>query len=143
MLLVEGPDDKHVVIQIRERNIPMPEFDIKDKGSVQEVLSAISSEVKVSGREAVGIMVDANDDLASRWQAVADKVSRVGVVLPVSPCQSGTIVGQIPNFPRLRLGVWVMPDNVTNGELEHFIAAMIPERGSSVAIGQRIHRSDR
>ena len=127
MLLVEGPDDKHVVIHVRERNIPMPEFCTKDKGSVQEVLSAISSEVKVSGREAVGIMVDANDDLASRWQALADKVSRVGVVLPASPCQSGTIVRQIPNFPRLRLGVWLMPDNVTSGELEHFIAAMIPE----------------
>ena len=105
----------------------MLKFDIKDKGSVEEVLSSISSEVKVFGREAVGIMVDANDDLASRWQAVADKVSRVGVILPASPCQSGTIVGQIPDFPRLRLGVWLMPDNVTSGELEHFIAAMIPE----------------
>ena len=127
MLLVEGQDDKHVVIHIRERNIPMPEFCIKDKGSVEEVLSSISSEVKVSGREVVGIMVDANDDLASRWQAVADKVSKIDVALPASPCQSGTVVGQIPNFPRLRLGIWLMPDNVTSGELEHFIAAMIPE----------------
>ena len=99
----------------------------KTRAVYRKYFSAISSEVKVSGREAVGIMVDANDDLASRWQAVADKVSRVGVVLPASPCRNGTIVGQIPNFPRLRLGVWVMPDNVTNGELEHFIAAMIPE----------------
>ena len=128
VLLVEGPDDKHVVIHIRERNLPMPAFDIKEKGSLEEVLSAISSEVKVSGREAVGIMVDANDDPASRWQAVAYRARGVGVDLPVSPCPSGTIVGQIPNFPRLRLGIWLMPDNVVGGELEHFIAGMIPER---------------
>ena len=105
----------------------MPGFDIKDKGGVEKLLSAISSEVKVSGREAVGIMVDANEDLASRWQAVADRVRNVGVVLPTSPCPSGTIVREVPNFPRLRLGVWLMPDNVSSGELEHFIAAMIPE----------------
>ena len=128
VLLVEGPDDKHVVRHIRERNKPMPEFDIKDKGSVGEVLSAISSEVKVSGREAVGIMVDANDDPASRWQAVAYKVREVGVALPARPCPGGTIAGQFPNFPRLRLGVWLMPDNSSIGELEHFIAAMIPKK---------------
>ena len=128
VLLVEGPDDKHVVIHIRERNLPMPEFGIKDKGSVEKVLSSISSEVKVSGREAVGIMVDANDDPESRWQAVANKVRRVGVDLPSSPCPSGTIVDPIPNFPRLRLGIWLMPNNVASGELEHFIAGMIPEQ---------------
>lgn len=127
VLLVEGPYDKHVVRHIRARNAPMPAFDIKDKGSVGEVLSAISTEVKVSGREAVGIMVDANDNPVSRWQAVAYKVMEVGVVLPASPCPSGTIAGQIPNFPRLRLGVWLMPDNVSSGELEHFIAGMIPK----------------
>jgi len=143
VLLVEGPDDKHVVIHIRERNAPMPAFDIKDKGSVEEVLCAISSEVKVSGREAVGIMVDANESLSSRWQAVANKIRRVGVVLPATPCLNGTIAGQIADFPRLRIGVWLMPDNVSSGELEHFIARMIPEKDpvwpmASAYIGQII-----
>lgn len=126
MLLVEGRDDKHVVRHICERNKPMPDFDIKEKDGVAKVLSAISTEVKVSGREAVGIIIDANDDLAGRWQAVAYRVREVGVVLPASPCPNGTIVREIPTFPRLSLGVWLMPDNVLSGELEHFIADMIP-----------------
>ena len=128
MLLVEGQDDKHVVRHIRERNPPMPVFDIKDKSSLQELLHSISSEVKFPGRRAVGIMVDANDDPKRRWQSVAYRVRNIGAVLPDSPCPNGTIARRIPNFPRLRLGIWLMPDNVSSGELEHFIAGMIPRK---------------
>ena len=36
------------------------------------LLEVIGSEIRVPGRKAVGILVDANDDLDARWSAVAD-----------------------------------------------------------------------
>ena len=77
-----------------------------EKESVEKLLAAISREIKVSGREAVGILVDANDDVAARWQAVKDRLAQANVQLPNNPVPSGAIIEGNP-----RVGVWLMPDN--------------------------------
>ena len=123
VLLVEGPDDKHVAIHVSHSSPDMPDFLVIDKGGIHNLLHSIPLEIRVEGRVAVGILVDANDDVQSRWQAVTDRLRRAGIQLPASPAPRGTIV-DVDGRPRV--GVWLMPDNESPGELEGFFASMIP-----------------
>ncbi len=41
--------------------------------------------------------------------------------MPKGPASAGTIVQGVP-----RIGIWLMPNNKTAGELEDFVAALIP-----------------
>ena len=120
-LLVEGEDDKHVVLQLCIRIGFQPQFRIIDKGGIDNVLSGLSPEIKAEGRKAVGILVDANDDLNGRWKSLSDKLREVGIELPSSPEPAGTIIDGMP-----RVGLWLMPDNQSAGELEDFVQTMIP-----------------
>jgi hypothetical protein len=47
--------------------------------------------------------------------------------LPVMPAPGGTIIPANPAIGSPRIGIWVMPDNQTAGELEDFVVPMIPE----------------
>ena len=117
VLLVEGVDDKHVVRHLSQPQPDMPEFDILDKNGFSNLVDAIGPEIKVAGRVAVGILVDANDNPDQRWQAVSDRVWKAGIEAP--PLE--TVIEGRP-----RVGVWLMPDNGSAGELEDFIARLIP-----------------
>lgn len=121
ILLVEGPDDKHVVGHLCEKNAMESVFCISDKGNDLSVLESIIPEFKVSGRKALGIMLDANSDPNGRWQAVAARLREAGIDPPNVPDPKGTIIEGYP-----RVGIWLMPDNESSGELENFVARMIP-----------------
>ena len=123
VLLVEGQDDKHVVEHVYrkcfESELP---FDIVDKDGYRPLIDAIGPQIKVPDREVVGIILDADNDLTARWTAVTDRLRRVCPDIEFgSPAPSGTIVGSEP-----RVGVWLWPDNESGGELEDFVARMIP-----------------
>ena len=122
VLLVEGQDDEHIVSHLRERNLSMPEFAIADRQSISKLLRAIAADVLAPGRTAVGILVDADEDVQSRWQAVVNRLLRANIDSPERPDPSGTIIDTRP-----RVGIWLMPNNETPGELEEFVASMIPD----------------
>ena len=125
VLLVEGQDDKHVVLHLCRRNESMPAFCISDKDGIDRLLDSISPEIKVSGRMSVGILVDANDEPANRWQAVRGRLQQFDLSLPEEPEPNGTILPAVsPAVPRI--GVWLWPDNRRPGELEDFVKSMIP-----------------
>lgn len=125
VLLVEGQDDKHVVQHLCVQCQSMPQFNIVDKGGDQELLDSIIQEARVSSRKALGILLDVDDDLNARWSAVADRLRREDIEVPQSPEQTGTLIDSTIRTPRI--GIWLMPDNETPGELEDFVAAMIPD----------------
>lgn len=129
LLLVEGNDDKHVVEHIWRRHQPESDsllpFEIEDKGGYPNVLGSISAELKVPDRENLGILVDADDCVISRWQEVVNQVNKLSNLhgrLPERPEKSGTII----DTTRLRIGIWLMPNNYSPGELEDFIRELIP-----------------
>ena len=122
LLLVEGSDDVQVVRQLVAANLPDVRFEIWQRQGIDELLKAIPLQFLVQGRVALGILVDADDNLQFRWNDVVDKLRVVGVDLPDQPEPTGTIVETTP-----RIGVWVMPDNQANGQLEDFIRRMIPD----------------
>lgn len=124
VLLVEGQDDEHVVRHLCLRSQPMPLFHIENKLNVDTLLDSIKQEVRVPGRNAVGILVDANDDLNARWSAVANRLREGNIEVPRTPEPTGTLIEGTSRIPRV--GIWLMPDNTSPGELENFVSEMIP-----------------
>ena len=125
VLLVEGQDDEHVVRHLCKKSQPMPSFQIEEKGGARTLLDSVKQEVRVSGRKALGILVDANEDLNARWSAVATRLREENIEIPDSPRPGGTIVDGTSRTPRV--GIWLMPDNTLPGELENFVSEMIPD----------------
>ncbi|MDE2736769.1 MAG: hypothetical protein OXI72_20410 [Gemmatimonadota bacterium] len=124
VLLVEGQDDEHVVRHLCLRSQPIPPFQIENKLNVDNLLDSIKQEVRVPGRNAVGILVDANDDLNARWSAVANRLREGNIEVPRIPESNGTLIDRTTRTPRV--GIWLMPDNTSPGELENFVSEMIP-----------------
>ena len=121
VLLVEGQDDKHVVRHLRLKNGLDAKICIRDKKSIHQLLPAIGPEVKAPGLDTLGIMADANADLTARWSAISNRLREANIEAPDLPSPEGTI---IPGTPRV--GIWLMPDNQSSGELEDFVQTMIP-----------------
>lgn len=121
LLLVEGPDDKHVVEHLRRRLAPDLAFCCRSTSGSDPLLRAIPLEVRPDDRIALGILMDADMDVSARWQSIDDRLRKEGVRLPSRPKVGGTIIEG-----DLRVGVWLMPDNSTPGELEDFVAELVP-----------------
>ena len=132
ILLVEGQNDEHVVRHIRARHPSAPSFDIANKDGIGEVLKSISGKIKVSGRLVVGILVDANGTLMDRWKSVRDRIMRANIQVPTHPNPAGTIIDGTP-----QVGIWLMPDNESSGELEDFVKQMIPTGDPVWPLSQR------
>ncbi len=123
ILLVEGQNDKHVVLHLRARRPLTLDFDVRDTGGIDQLLPSIGPEIKVSGRQVVGILVDADDDWNARWDAIANQLLDEGIKAPKRPDLAGTI---IDTQGKPRIGIWLMPNNEASGELEDFVVRMIP-----------------
>lgn len=125
ILLVEGSDDRHVVLQLYLRTHADTDFRIIEKNGVNPLLDSISSEVKVDGRRALGIVLDANDSISDRWADVAGRLEEAGITgVPDGPEPGGVCLEGSARLPRV--GIWVMPDNASTGELEDFVSSMVP-----------------
>ena len=123
-LIVEGRDDRYAAQHIWNRHTGAFSLSVSEKDGVENLLNSIRNEVRVPGRRVVGIIVDADDDPIARWRAVSDRLRDVNIQTPRSPDPDGTVV-DTPNMPRI--GIWLMPDNASAGELEDFISEMIPD----------------
>ena len=125
LLIVEGNDDRHVVekLLIRHGRESLG-FEIEPKDGFTELRESIYNEVNAPGRRTLGIIADANDQPDRRWQSISDKLKEASCLVPASIPEGGAIF----SGPRdIRVGVWLMPDNQRSGELEDFVADLIPE----------------
>jgi hypothetical protein len=127
ILLVEGKDDEHVLKHIcGERGVG--ELDeVKPQDDVKRLLESFPVRLKESDVEALGVVIDADTDLAARWQSLRDRLSKAGYEnVPASPAPAGTILKPPPDSLLPRVGVWIMPDNQTKGILEDFLRFLVP-----------------
>ena len=147
LLLVEGQDDCHFVKHLWDKHFegdgskPLfykgtkRPFDIKSLEGVENLCKNIPTEIKSPNREVLGILVDANSDLEKRWveisRGIKEAVKNSGGnkqlqidlnAIPNAPAPTGTIINSKP-----RIGIWLMPCNVSPGELEDFVVNMVPE----------------
>ena len=124
LLLVEGHDELHVVSKLLDRYRIEPSFEIEIKGGFDELRSSIYNEVNAPHRRVLGILADANEHRDGRWQSISDQLTEADCEVPDDCSRTGAICAG----PRgIRIGVWLMPDNQRQGELEDFVAEMIPD----------------
>ena len=123
LLLVEGQDELHVVSKLLDRHRLQPSFEIAPKGGFEELRQSIYNEVNAPRRRVLGILADGNDHPDRRWQSISDQLRNAGCEVPEDRCRTGTV---FPGPRETRVGVWLMPDNQRRGELEDFVAEMIP-----------------
>src|ERR1039457_5616056 len=82
----------------------------------------ISTELK-SSAEILGVMVDADDSLLGRWTRIRGQAISAFPNLPDDLPHEGLIIA---NTDGRRFGVWIMPDNRTDGMLETFMQWLVP-----------------
>lgn len=128
LLLAEGRNDVRILQHLCEqRGIQLG--GIKHLGGVIPLLENIPVQLRASDEEGdvVGVVIDADTDLSSRWQSIRDRVGRLGYIVPAQPDKGGTIIDPPVGTLYPRFGVWVMPDNQTPGILENFLQFLIPQ----------------
>jgi len=122
-LIVEGKDDKHLVSKFLEKHCLAPSFSIDEKEGYENLCVSISPELKVPGRRALGILVDADDSIEDRWKSISGLLRGAECDVPNAHSQNGSVF----DGPKgIKVGVWIMPDNQNSGELEDFVHALIP-----------------
>ena len=131
-LIVEGMTDKRVMPYLMEANgvvWPQPPHhpvEIESWGSIDEILKpeAINNEVKEPGREALGVVVDANGDAAARWDELKVRCDSEFAGLPDRIPDKGL---HLAHSLGTRFGVWIMPDNRFEGMLEDMLVRLVPD----------------
>jgi hypothetical protein len=124
-LLVEGKDDMHVFYSLLEHHKMPKQFKIKEKEGIDNLLDTFDVELSESGLGRLGIVVDADTDLASRWLRLRDILRTSGYsAVPINPESEGTIIEE---SGRPIVGIWLMPDNMVSGMLEDFVSFLRPQ----------------
>lgn len=128
-LLVEGKEDQRVITHLCLRH-GLPTFAIREPGEdggasgIDELLAGITRRLREPHVRTLGIVVDADQDIAARWQALRARIAPFGYgSLPTAPDGAGWVSSE-PGL--IRVGIWMMPDNRLPGILEDFVAQLIP-----------------
>jgi len=142
LLLVEGKTDAFVISAlckehgintqfIKELNENESEgchFSIhyKDDSNNDQLLKNIPVFAEAEGMEILGVVLDADDHLTGRVQAIGDRLKKVQPSLKASDVQiseNGTTSNDIGNLKKF--GFWIMPDNKNPGMLEDFLMKIV------------------
>ncbi|MGC2238758.1 MAG: DUF3226 domain-containing protein [Pyrinomonadaceae bacterium] len=127
VLLVEGINDKHVINNLLKAHGIENKITIRDKEGIANILATLKTEVDAN-QDFLGIVVDANASLDSRWQSLTDRLKdgEIGYSsVPDNPVKEGLILDSEGFLPKL--GVWVMPNNELIGKIEDFIRFLVAE----------------
>jgi hypothetical protein len=127
VLLVEGTDDENVIKHICGNRGVNRLDEITPQRSVERLLENFPVRLKESEIEVLGLVLDADTDLAGRWAALKHRLAQAGYDrVPNQPAADGTIVDPPLNSLLPRFGVWIMPDNRSKGILEDFLRFLVP-----------------
>jgi hypothetical protein len=125
VLLVEGINDKHVInnlLKIHDLELA-EEIKIRDKQGITNILETLKIEVDAN-QDFLGIVVDANASIKSRWQSLTDRLKEFGYSeISEKPVENGLILESEDFLPKL--GIWVMPNNKLLGKIEDFIRLLV------------------
>jgi len=130
-LLVEGNDDQHVIWALCKRFKIDETFDVIDCGGFNKLFEQIPIRLKQSGVDSIGIMIDADSDLNLRWISLKQLLQEKGYIIPNDLPKDGLIV---MGSNKIKIGIWIMPDNNLSGMLEDFISFLIPSNDSLLPV---------
>jgi|APTNR8051073442_1049403.scaffolds.fasta_scaffold01072_8 hypothetical protein len=136
-LIVEGNDAIALAMLCKKRGLPPPsgyespskfqhEF-VKSAGGYDQALVVLQDSLDNANLTNIGIIVDANDQgFEARWTSIRNILASkyATSILQIADNQAGYKIIEEEGLPRL--GLWIMPDNSSNGYLEHFLAGLVP-----------------
>ncbi|MEM6611811.1 MAG: DUF3226 domain-containing protein [Cyanobacteria bacterium P01_C01_bin.72] len=125
-LLVEGNSDKQVIKALCEPHniLDLFSFAFPTQGGVENLLKNLPIKLDEANLKTLGVVVDADQDLAARWQSLISKLRDFGYKnIPQVPPENGWVHTQVG---KPKIGVWVMPNNQLPGMLEDFVSYLIP-----------------
>lgn len=124
VLVVEGSDDLHFLAAVTNTMFGPRSIEVVDSKGVQNLLgpSYLQARLDQSNLERLGIVMDADSRPGERWSSLRNRLVPRGFELPEHPSHGGCIV----NSGGIRVGVWMMPDNVTPGALEELLLRLVP-----------------
>lgn len=123
-LLVEGKNDKHVVLALCEHYYVAQNFNIKDCDGINYLLQVFSVMLtNPTNVKTIGIIIDADNDIKARLNQIRSIVTPYGYVIPDELHHSGLICpSSQPDYPKF--GLWLMPDNIHLGMVEDFALSL-------------------
>lgn len=129
-LITEGKSDKtllETLLDHKARSIEIPRISPKNEGGYDWLVGRGKLDTFLAAGDAqrFGIIVDADTDPVARWASLRNRLCQFGFAeasLPITlPAE-----GLVATFPRRRpLGVWLMPNNESKGNVENFFADLI------------------
>jgi hypothetical protein len=126
VLLVEGSSDHHLVRNLwlaAGRDATAFEVDVRD--GLSNLREAFRGYLLGSEVERLGVIADADENAAARWQGFYQSLVKEGYKpVPKTPVPEGLVLHR-PNLSVAAVGVWLMPDNVSAGRLEDFLAHLV------------------
>lgn len=136
ILLVEGKNDLHVVAHLwKSHELLERHFEIIECGSDNKLLDRLKELLSASEEfrpEKLGVVLDADSQVASvRLDAIKNILtigshsSYANYMPPDCLNDKGIIISGAGKYPDI--GIWVMPDNLSRGMLEDFLAKLAPE----------------
>ena len=139
ILVVEGLNDRHVIRHLCERAEPDLTFGIHDYQGIDNVINRVRAYANSPDRPAVGFVLDADDGPNQTWRRVSGRLMSAvpAIPLPTGPNSDGVIIPEDASAGIPRIGIWIMPDNVSSGELENFVEQMIPSNDPVWPLSQR------
>lgn len=132
-LLVEGKDDQHVILALCKKFNIAQNFEVIDCEGITKLEEQIPIRLKTHGIETIGIIIDADANIESRWKSLSALLSFSGYNVPDKLPSTGLILNP-PN--KVKIGVWIMPDNNLNGMLEDFMRFLVPEDDKLLTIAK-------
>ena len=135
-LLVEGHDDLFSVAGLMRHFVKWP--DNKDEFPVwievgygaTNILQKhyIPAMLKEANTKVLGVMLDADLDVKGRFESFRNLCVDFFPKIPKQLPESGLIVN---NDDGKRVGLWIMPDNVSKGAIEMFLKYLVPDTSDS------------
>lgn len=123
ILFVEGTDDEHVIYALAQQYKLKKNFEVKNCKGIDELFKTIPVQLKTSEIKTIGIIIDADTNLNNQVKHLEKIFVNNGFDFPANINKKGLI---IQRHDEIRIGVWIMPDNETEGMLEDFIKFLVP-----------------
>jgi len=127
VLLVEGTSDSGVITNLWKRHYPEDQpFEIDVRFGLSNVREAFTGFLVGSEVQRLGVVVDADESLETRWPGFYQALVVRGYRPVPKKLPGDGLVLHRPERSVSTVGVWVMPDNQDPGRLEDFVRDLVP-----------------
>ena len=144
ILILEGPDDFHFFNALLDDSSCISLKNRVHRTSPHGVVNAIDGfelQLKVDSITSLGLVIDADEDINSRWDQVKQILSEAKYSdIPDSPNPSGLVLSNTQTIVP-KVGVWIMPNNKLSGSLEDFFKLIIPKKDTLIIRAARSVKS--